>query len=170
MSDEIKSRGIVKDFAQRMASKNTKTAQSDLGGGSSVMDELFKPEVGPQSTEKKPGKPEPKKPEHKKPEVGGDELGDIEKKSPLDECKDCIEKSNLSTEELDELSDFVAQKRIDLTDDGLDSEMDKGEALEKDKMRKDKPLGEAGNATMGYPAGSAGGGAMGAPKATGVPA
>jgi hypothetical protein len=164
------SQGVVKDFALRMASKQKKSAQLDMGGDDASIDSLFKPE--------------PMKSKHKhKPDIGGDapdigdELGgDIgdemgEEKSPLDEIKEQIDSMDLSPDDLDQLCDFITEKRVSLTDDGLDTEMDRGEAEKKDEMRKDDgPLGGEGNAAMGYGGGAGGaGGAGAAPKATGTP-
>lgn len=175
MNDGQPSKGVVGDFTRRMQEKNNKRSGQLAGLGEPSgggMDELFKPDAGPMKPDKKP----------KKPELGGgkpsidlgDEMGEgLEEKSPLDEVKSQIETTDLSVEDLDELCDFITQRRIELTEDGLDTEMDRGEAEGKDDMRKDKPLGEKGNATMGYPSGggaSGGGGAMGAPKMTGSPA
>lgn len=157
------SQGVVKDFALRMANKNKKSAQLDVGDDNAGIDSLFKPE--------------PMKSKHK-PDMGGDDLeGGIEdemggemgeEKSPLEEIKEKIESMDLSPEDLDELCDFITEKRVDLTDDSIDTEMDRGEAEEKDEMRKDTgPLGGEGNAAMGYGGGVGGGNT--APKATGTP-
>jgi len=169
--EDNQSQGVVKDFARRMASKPKKNAQLDLGGGGGTdIDELFKPDD--MGKHKPGGMGKHKPPMDMEDDLGGglgDELGDElgEEKSEIDKIKDHIEEADLSPEDLDELTDYITEKRVDLTDDDIDTEMDRGEAEEKDHMRKDdEPLGGEGNA-MGMGGGMSGGGT--APKATGTP-
>lgn len=155
--------GIVSRFARRNVAKHEKReAQLDLGGDKG-MDDLFKPE-----------KPEMNGPDLGKPgddlgEGGDHEMGDEmhEEKRPVDEIKESIEAGDLSVDDLDELGDFIAEKRVDLTEDTIDTEMDRDEAEAKDDMKKnEEPIGNEANATMGYGAPATGGSA---PKATGTP-
>lgn len=56
------------------------------------------------------------------------------------EVKKHIEKMDLSLDDVDYLMDCLKDKKSELTDDDIDTEMDREEAEEKDDMRK--PLGE----------------------------
>jgi hypothetical protein len=161
--EKSQSQGVVKDFALRMASKPKKQAQLDLGGDDSGLDELFKPEPSKHKLDKDIDL------DDKITDDLGGEMDDIEK-SELDEIKEHIDTAGLSVEDLDDLADYVTEKRVDLTEDDIDTEMDRDEAEEKDHMRKDdEPLGGEGNAAMGYGGGSGGMGGDTAPKATGTP-
>lgn len=133
------SRGVVQGFAERKAQRQTvKTGQMQ----EKPLDDLFKPE-------KKMDRPKP----DAKPDAGIDiglEEGmdkDVmpEEKMSFDEIKSAIENFEGTPDEIEELCDLCQDKLMGSKSDGLDTEMDRGEAeMKNDIMKKDKPLGVGG--------------------------